>query len=78
MVKCKCFTGEKSHVLPLNESEISAGVTDVRCMWLMFVFNRFRKAVQVRGKASVRSDEPLDFDQQFLAAEIALEIEQVA
>jgi hypothetical protein len=32
----------------------------------------------VRKKASVRSDEPFDFDQQFLAAEIALEIEQVA
>ena len=78
MVKCNCFRGEKSHVLAWNESEIPTVVTDVRCMRFILVFNRFPYGVQVRRKASVRSDEPFDFDQQFLAAEIALKIEQVA
>ena len=78
MVKCNCFGDGKSHALVMSESESPTVGTGVRCMRFMVLFNRFPYGVRVRIRASVRSDEPFDFDQQFFAAEIALEIEQVA
>ena len=66
MVKYNCLSDEQSVV------------NGVRCIRVILVFDLFPFGVEDERTASIRSDEPFDFDQQFLAAEVALEIEQVA